>query len=60
MLATGDDGSTQTENFRSRSPTRTWTRCSADGEPDAGDLVDAFELGDVSGTWISSARVSRA
>ena len=50
VLATGDDGSTQTENFTIQVTDADldpvlWQTVS----PDAGDLVDAFELGDVSG-----------
>ena len=49
VLATGDDGSTQTESFTIQVTDAGldpvfWQTVS----PDAGDLVDAFELGDVS------------
>ena len=50
VLATGDDGSTQTEGFTIQVTDADldpvfWQTVS----PDAGDLVDAYELGDVSG-----------
>ena len=50
VLATGDDGSTRTESFTIQVTDADldpvlWQTVS----PDAGDLVDAYELGDVSG-----------